>query len=295
MAIFPLVIADEVVGVVGLYAGENEFFHKGELKLLGELTGDIAFAIDHIEKQEKIDYLAYYDVLTGLANRSLFLERTAQYIRAAHGGKHKLALYLIDLERFKNINDSLGRPAGDALLRQVAEWLIENVGDANLLARVGADHFCVVLPNIKRVGDVTRMLERTLQSFLSHPFRLDDAVFRISAKVGVALFPSDGAGRRYPCSRTPSPPSRTPKRAAIGYLCYAEKMTASMAGRLTLENRLRQALERREFVLHYQPKVNLVSGKLTGCEALLRWNDPQTGLVAPGKIHPHPRGDRPHT
>src|SRR5205085_4608886 len=113
----------EVVGVLVLYASESEFFHEEEMKLLTELIGDIAFAIDHIEKEEKLNYLAYYDVLTGLANRNLFLERVAQSMRSAVSGGQKLALYLIDLERFKNINDSLGQAAGDALLRQVADWL----------------------------------------------------------------------------------------------------------------------------------------------------------------------------
>jgi diguanylate cyclase (GGDEF)-like protein/PAS domain S-box-containing protein len=285
MAMFPLLIADDVVGVVGLYADESEFFHEGELKLLTELTGDIAFAIDHIEKQEKLDYIAYYDVLTGLANRSLFLERTAQYIRSALSGRRNLALYLIDLERFKNINDSLGRPAGDALLRQVAEWLTLNVGDANLLARVGADHFAVVLPDIKRVGNVARLLEKSIQSFLSHPFRLNDAVFRISAKVGVALFPDDGADADTLFKNAESALKKA-KASGERYLCYAQKMTASVAGRLTLENQLRLALERNEFVLHYQPKVNLASGELTGAEALLRWNDPRTDMVPPSRFIP---------
>ncbi len=209
----------------------------------------------------------------------------AQYIRIAHGSPRKLALYLIDLERFKNINDSLGRPAGDALLRQVADWLIQNVGDANLLARVGADHFGIVLPNIKRAGDAVRLLEKTMQSFLNHPFRLDDAVFRISAKTGVALFPDDGADADTLFKNAESA-LKNAKAGGDRYLCYAEKMSASVAGRLTMENRLRQALERNEFVLHYQPKVNIASGRLTGCEALLRWNDPQTGLVPPGRFIP---------
>ena len=109
MVALPLLVSDEVAGVLVLYASEREFFHEEELTLLTELAGDIAFAIDHIDKQERLNYLAYYDVLTGLANRSLFLERVAQYIRSAASGGHKLALYLIDLERFKNISDSLGR------------------------------------------------------------------------------------------------------------------------------------------------------------------------------------------
>lgn len=285
MAIFPLIVADDVVGVVGLYAGESEFFHEGEMKLLTELTSDIAFAIDHIENQEKLDYIAYYDVLTGLANRSLFLERTAQYIRIARGARRKLALYMIDLERFKNINDSLGRPAGDALLRQVAEWLTRNVGDANLLARLGADHFGVVLPDVRRVGDVAGLLEKTMQSFLGHAFRLNDSEFRISAKIGVAVYPSDGLDADTLFKNAESALKKA-KESGSRYLCYAQNMTASVAGRLTLENQLRQALEHNEFVLHYQPKINLVSGELTGAEALLRWNDPRTGLVPPGRFIP---------
>ena len=162
MAILPLIVSDEAIGVLALYASEIEFFHEEELKLLTELAGDIAFAIDHIDKQEQLDYLAYYDALTGLANRSLFLERVAQYMRSAASGRHKLAVGLIDLERFKNINDSLGRPAGDALLKQVAEWLTRSLGDANLAARVGADHFAVVMPEVKQEGSVVALLDKTI-------------------------------------------------------------------------------------------------------------------------------------
>src|ERR1035437_7295267 len=119
----PLIVSDEAIGVLALYASEIELFHAEEMKLLTELAGDIAFAIDHIDKQERLNYLAYYDVLTGLANRTLFLERVAQSIRSAVSGGHKLAVALLDLERFKNINDSLGQAAGEELLRQVAQWL----------------------------------------------------------------------------------------------------------------------------------------------------------------------------
>src|SRR3984957_17240908 len=192
MAVLPLIIGGTVVGVVALYAYEIEFFHSGEMRVLTGITGDIAFAIDHIEKQERLDYLAYYDVLTGLAKKALFLERTAQYIRGAASGRRKLALYLIDLERFKNINDSLGRPAGDLLLKQVAAWLTQIVGDANLLARVDADHFGIVVPGFKNVRDVMRLLKKTMLEFLSHPFQLNEAVFRIAAKVGVAVCPDNG-------------------------------------------------------------------------------------------------------
>jgi len=285
MAVFPLIIGGPVVGVVALYAYEMEFFHDGEMKLLTEFTGDIAFAIDHIEKQERLDYLAYYDVLTGLANRALFLERTAQYIRSAASGRRKLALFLIDLERFKNINDSLGRPAGDLLLKQVAAWLTQIVGDANLLARVDADHFGVVLPGIKHARDVMRLLKKTMLAFLSHPFQLNEAVFRIAAKVGAAVCPDDATDADT-LFRNAESALKKAKTSGDKFLFYSQNMSVSVVGRLTLENQLRQALERQQFVLFFQPKMNLLSGKVTGAEALLRWNDPLTGLVAPNRIIP---------
>jgi diguanylate cyclase (GGDEF)-like protein len=285
VAIFPLIVSDDAVGVLVLYANEIEFFQKEEMKLLTDLVGDIAYAIDHLDKQERLDYLAYYDVLTGLANRSLFLERVAQYMRSAASGGHKLAVFLIDLERFKNINDGLGRPAGDALLRQVAEWMTHNLGDANLLARVGADHFATVLPQIKQDGDLAQLLEKWTQAFMDHPFHLNDAVFRVAVKVGGALFPDDGADADT-LFKNAEAALKKAKAGGERYLFYTQKMTEAVAGKLSLENQLRQALDNEEFVLHYQPKVSLVSGKLTGAEALIRWNDPRTGLVPPGRFIP---------
>jgi GGDEF domain-containing protein len=120
MVKLPLIVADEAIGVFVLYASEPEFFHEEELRLLTQLTGDVAFAIDHIAKQERLDYLAYYDALTGLANRTLFLDRLAQFVRGAAGTGAPLAVGIIDLERFRNVNDSLGRSAGDTLLRAVS-------------------------------------------------------------------------------------------------------------------------------------------------------------------------------
>ena len=282
---FPLTVTGRPEAVIALFAGELDFFDDEETRLLLELAGNISFALDHIEKEKKINYLAYYDVLTGLANRTLFLERVAQYIRSAVSGGHKLALFLIDLERFKNINDSLGQSAGDALLRQVAEWLTRNEGDANLLARVGADHFAAVLPVVKQEGDVARIIEKTMEAFLEHPFRLNDAVFRIAHKVGIALFPDDGANADT-LFRNAEAALKKAKASGERYLFHTQKMTESVASRLTLENQLRQALDKGEFVLHYQPTVNLASGKLTSTEALIRWNDPRTGLVPPDRFIP---------
>jgi diguanylate cyclase (GGDEF)-like protein len=285
IAILPLIVADEAVGVLALYASEREFFHEEEMKLLTDLTGDIAFAIDHIEKGEKLNYLAYYDALTGLANRTLFLERVAQYMRSALSGGHKLAVLVMDLERFKNINDSLGQAAGDALLKQVAEWLRRNAGDVNVLARLGSDHFAAVLPEVKPEGDLARLLEKTMAAFLDHPFQLNDSIFRVAVKVGVALFPDDGSDADT-LFKNAEAALKKAKASGDRYLFYTQKMTETVARKLTLENQLRQGLDQEEFVLHYQPKVNLESRKLTSAEALIRWNDPRTGLVPPGRFIP---------
>jgi diguanylate cyclase (GGDEF)-like protein len=285
IAVLPLIVAERAIGVFVLYTSKREFFEAEGLVLLKELAGNVAFAIDHIEKQEQLDRFAYYDALTGLANRSLFLDRVTQYMRSAARDGHQLAVFLIDLERFKKFNDSVGRPAGDALLKQVAEWLAQNVGDVNVLARVGADHFAAVLREVTNEADVARLLERTIAAFLNHPFSLNEVVYRIAAKVGVALFPDDGADADT-LFKNAEAALKKAKVSGDRYLFYAPKMTDTVAGSLGLENRLRHALEREEFVLHYQPKVNLASGKLTGAEALIRWNDPQGGLVAPARFIP---------
>jgi diguanylate cyclase (GGDEF)-like protein/PAS domain S-box-containing protein len=283
--VLPLVVEKETFGILTLYAPERNFFDDEEIKLLNGLAGDISFGLEFIAKEEKVDYLAYYDVLTGLANRSLFLERVAQYICSAVSGGHRLAVFFLDLERFRNINDSLGRPAGDALLKQVAEFLSRDVADANLLARVGADHFAIVLPALKQEGNVARLLDKKIRAFLDHPFRLNDTEFRIPVKVGVALFPDDGADADT-LFKNAEAALKKAKASGERYLFYTQGMTETVAGNLTLENQLRQALDKSEFVLHYQPKVNLVSGKLTGAEALIRWDDPRTGLVPPARFIP---------
>jgi diguanylate cyclase (GGDEF)-like protein/PAS domain S-box-containing protein len=285
-ACFPLTVTGRPDAVIALFAGELDYFDDEEARLLLELAGNISFAVDHIEKAEKLNYLAYYDVLTGLANRSLFLEWVALYMRSAVRRGHKLALFVIDLERFKNINDSLGQSAGDALLRQVAKWLTRNaVGDGNLVARVGVDHFAVVLPEVKQESNVVRLLEKWIEAFLEHRFHLNDAVFRISHKVGIALFPDDGVDADT-LFKNAEAALKKAKASGDRYLFYTQKMTETVAGKLTLENQLRQALDKGEFVLHYQPKVNLASGKLASAEALIRWNDPRTGLVLPGRFIP---------
>jgi diguanylate cyclase (GGDEF)-like protein len=223
--------------------------------------------------------------LTGLANRSLFLERVGQYLRGEASDRHGTAVLFIDLNRFRNVNDSLGRPAGDALLRHVADWLARNRGDANLVARLDADHFGVVLPNGAPGRDLARLLDEMLKTLVAQPFCLEDTVVRTSATVGIAMFPNDGANAET-LFRNAEAALKKAKARGNRYLFYTSAMTDTAQGKLSLETRLREALERDEFVLYYQPKVSLSTGLLTGAEALIRWNDPEMGLTPPNEFIP---------
>ena len=285
LATLPLHRAGVPIGMLALYADEIGAFDEEEEHQLVELATNLSFAIDHIEKERKLNYLAYYDVLTGLANRTLFLNRVTHYLRSAVSGRKKLAVFLIDLDRFKNINDSLGQLAGDKLLKQVAKWLTREVGDANLLARLDADHFAVVIPEIGQEDDVALLVEGWMKALRDHPFGVKTATFRISAKVGISMYPEDGSNADT-LFKHAEVALKQAKASRNRYLFHTPKMTEMMAGKFVLENQLRQALDKHEFMLHYQPKMNMVSGKLTGAEALIRWNDPRTGLVPPGRFTP---------
>jgi diguanylate cyclase (GGDEF)-like protein/PAS domain S-box-containing protein len=285
VGVFPLTLAGKVVAILALFSAEPGIFDEEEMRLLHEMAGDISFALEHIDKLERLNYLAYYDELTGLANRTLFMERAAQLLAGERHGDRGVAICVADLERFKHINYSLGRPAGDELLRQVSEWLKRFLGSADCIARVGADQFAIIWPRVVSKSRLTRQIDRAMEEFTVHPFNLNDAVYRMSIRIGVALAPADGdeADTLFKYAEAALKES---KKRGERYLYYSQDMTASVMRKLTLENQLRHAIERREFVLHYQPKLDLASGALTGAEALIRWNDPRTGLVPPASFIP---------
>ncbi|MBC7918389.1 MAG: EAL domain-containing protein [Rhodoferax sp.] len=285
LACFALSATGEPDAVLALKSSECNVFDDEEMKLLTELAGDISFALDHIEKADRLKYLAYYDALTGLANRSLFLERAAQYLRDAEQGGYGMAVFIVDIERFKNINDSMGQAAGDALLIQVGIWAVRHAGDAMMVARIDADHFALVMPRIRADGDMEHFTEATLSAFNTHVFRLHDAVFRISAKIGVAIFPEAGSDAETLFKRAEAALKHA-KSHGDSYVIYTQSLSDAVKGKPSLENQLRQAIDNQEFVLHYQPKVSLLTGKMVGAEALIRWNDPVSGLVSPAHFIP---------
>jgi len=285
VVVLPLTIGQKPVGVFVLYASEPDVFDDEEMALLIEIAGDISFAIDNIKKEEKLNYLAYYDAITGLPNRSLFYDRLNQYIYDAKSGQ-KMAVLAIDLERFRTINETFGRHLGDMLLKMVAERLISMGMDGVHLARVSADCFVKVLPDIKEEADIVHFLENQVTAALNEPFKLEGKELRLSARVGIAIFPNDGKDADI-LFRNAEAALKKAKFSVDHYSFYTPELNARVAEKLTLENKLRRALEQEQLVLHYQPKVDLKSNLIDGLEALIRWNDPETGLlVPPGEFIP---------
>jgi diguanylate cyclase (GGDEF)-like protein/PAS domain S-box-containing protein len=283
VAVLPLLLGGEAVGVMVLYTSEAGFFDAEEMKLLTELAGDIAFALDHIEKASRLDYLAYYDSLTGLANRRLFHERLEQHLHATKE-EGKCALALMNVERFKAINDSLGRQAGDALLSQLGQRLIRAARQENV-ARFGGDNFAILLPEIKGRSEALRRIERIWHECFGPPFCLNGAELRVVAKSGIALHPNDGADAEALVASAESALKKAQK-SGERHEFHSRALSAGAAARFALENQLRQALEKEEFVLHYQPKVDLDTRAIVGVEALIRWQSPELGLVPPMKFIP---------
>ncbi|HWS67810.1 MAG TPA: EAL domain-containing protein [Steroidobacteraceae bacterium] len=284
MIAMPLLVADEAVGVLVLYAEETGFFDHEELKLLKDLAGDISFALDYIGKEERLAYVSYYDTLTGLPNRQLFFDRLAQALKVARAEGRELAVMIIDLQDFKRVNDTLGRDAGDRVLKELSSRLKRTTAESAAPARIGGDRFAVVAPNLS-AANVARWIDEWVVDAFAEPLTVDGVELRTSVKVGIALFPTDAD-----TAETLFVNAEAALKRAIGaadpYLFYSPEMNARIAERLHVESRLRKALNERQFVLHYQTKVDLATRQIRGLEALIRWNDPEEGLVLPDDFVP---------
>jgi len=283
LVVLPLLLEDAVAGVLTLYAKEPDFFNPDELKLLDELAGDISFALDHLAKKETVNYLAYYDVLTGLPNRTLFIERTNQFLQLSLQAGTMTALILLDIERFRYINDTLGRHGGDAVLKMIAQRLVPLVGAQSSLARVGADVFAIAISSVAEASDIAHFVEKQINSCFAQPFSVGNSELRISARLGVSVSPGDGRDVDTLYKNAESALLKA-KEIQEPYLFYAPEMNARVTETLNIENKLRKAVEEQQFVLHYQPKYDSKSRRIIGMEALIRWNDPETGLVPPFKF-----------
>jgi diguanylate cyclase (GGDEF)-like protein len=237
---------------------------------------------DQLAAQEHVRHMAYHDALTGLANRAKLEEHVTAALARARRHRHSAAVLYIDLDRFKLVNDTLGHAAGDELLRQVAGRLAERTRATDLLARHGGDEFMLLLADLD--GDARATAGRVahdLLETLERPFTLEGHEFEIAASIGIAAYPDDGAAMPDVLKRADSALYHA-KRDGRGTIRFAAGGEAPATGQLTLTARLRRALARDELELHYQPVFRVDTRRPVAVEALLRWNDPERGMVAPG-------------
>ena len=282
----PLIVENAVAAVLGLYAKGANVFTDQERKLLTELAANISFALEHIGKAQKIEYLAYNSEQTGLPNRTLFRDRLQQRIANAQGDRRKsFSVMMLDIERFRHINDSLGRPAGDDLLRQLAERLKGSIEDTDALAHLGGDYFAIATRRAEGGEGVAQLLEQILTGISEQAFPVGGEDLRISPRAGIALYPADGA-EADGLLKNAEAALKEAKRMGHRYQFYAPQMNARVAEQLKLENELRRAILEEQFVLHYQPRVELAGGRVCGLEALIRWAHPERGLVPPAEFIP---------
>lgn len=276
----------QVIGTFALYYRrfdrlEPDPFHQ---KLINACTDLCALALEREQARRRIRQLAFYDPLTQLPNRSLLLAQADKALKTAAHEKSPLAIIFINLDRFKQINDSLGRPAGDKLLCTVARRMLAQVRPQDIVGRLSGDEFVVALPNCsspEAVGFVER-----LQTLLAQPLEIDRLTLTCSASCGISMFPADGRDMETLLHRADMATHQAKTAGRGHYSFFSPEMNRHAQERLALETALRQALQANGLHLHYQPQIELDSGSLCGVEALARWTDAQLGNVSPARFIP---------
>ena len=238
------------------------------------------------QRDSQIERISNYSPLTNLPNRQFFLEKLEQDIAHAQRGNSLVAVLSINLDQFKQINDSFGHPMGDVLLQIIAERLKKQAKAGDTVAHLGVDEFGFVLPGIGSAQAAADAAQRLIDLFAREPVLIGDNEVFVTACIGIALYPLDGVDANTLLKNTDAALHHAKDESRGSFQYYAKQMNATAWQRLTLETELRRALERNEFVLHYQPKVALASGKVVGMEALLRWQSPERGLIAPSEFIP---------
>jgi len=296
-AVLPLRVDEAIAGVFCVYAGEPGFFTSALTALLEEMARDIAFAranyrreTNLVSSRERLRYLAHYDPLTGLPNRDLFRERLTQALTRCRRHGHQGALLHLDLDRFKQVNTSLGHEAGNELLRQVARVLEQVQRREDTLARIGADEFLLLAEELddSRVATVNkaRLIAEKLRAAVYRGYDLAGQRVHMTLSAGVTLFPEDGDGVDRLLSYANTAMHRAKSAGGDGLRFFDPGMEVDARARMTLEHELRQALEQGQLELYYQPQWDAGGDLQTGFEALLRWRHPQRGVVEPGAFLP---------
>lgn len=275
----------QVLGTTALYFPESRAPGDDELRIMPSIADLAAVAINILEARARIRNLSDYDALTGLPNRSRFQQLLEAELQQAGRRDQAAGLLCIDLDRFKIANDRLGQDAGDTVLRQTAHHLRQAVGKADDVARLGADEFAVLVRNPPSLESLKRLADSLLKA-LAQPVQLGDREFLSTVSIGVCRFPEDGSDAHALMRAADLAMCQAKVHGGNAVSHYGAEMVAASVGRLELQAELRGAAGRNEFMLMYQPKLDLASGRLTGVEALIRWHHPRLGLLPPANFIP---------
>jgi diguanylate cyclase (GGDEF)-like protein len=284
VAALPLFIDGTAIGVINLYSAQNDVFDEAEVGVLLELTANLGFALQYLEKDEAVHFLSYFDSLTGLAKRPLFCQRLAQILAVGQpdGGG---TVVVFDVQKLGAINDTLGRYVGDRLLEGIAARLKQTFLDPDRVAYFGGGTFAVMLEGGTNKTDTARMLRNPAAQAFVEPFKIDGQELRPTIRSGVAFHPADGDNADALVQNAEAA-LKVAREDGEKYMLYGLITQRPTSRSLALEARLAGALDRQEFLLHYQPKVNIATGAVEGVEALLRWQDSEDGLVPPSLFVP---------
>ncbi|MBE7437804.1 MAG: EAL domain-containing protein [Spirochaetales bacterium] len=283
LVVLPLSADNRVVATLSLVSGTANLFDQDELRLLGELAADVSFALEHQKRRAQANFLAFHHPSTGLPNRLHFEQQLGMQLRNRAVEHRQAALAVLDLERFRYVNETLGRHAGDLLLRSVARRLTEAAGNDLLVAHLERDHFGLFFVDIVEAEEVLQRLNDLRERCFAAPFDIQEQDLLVSCRAGIALFPDDGTDADVLLRNAESARIRA-RNERESVLFYRSEMNARVTEHLVMENNLRLAITEKHFLLHYQPRIDLTNGRLCGLEALIRWQHPITGIIPPLKF-----------
>lgn len=269
-----------ILGTFTLFTESSAALSNEDLSLISIATDVSSIAIEGKRAEEKAIRLAHYDEVTKLPNRFLFNQYLSKALVYAEATKGTLAVLLLDLDRFKAINDSFDHDEGDKVLCNIASQLRQTLSESDTIARVGGDEFMLLLDRYKTPRELTDIADKLLQ-VVATPFEINGQELQISASIGIAVYPDDGIDAQILMKNSEIAMYRAKHKGKNNYQFYDAHMNVHTIERLSFEAQLRRALENREFVVFYQPKVSVLSGKIVGAEALIRWNHPENGIVLP--------------
>ena len=284
LACLPLRVDNTPVGSFLCGTGADSVIDHDEMKLLEEVAANLSFALQYLDKREAVHFLSYFEPLTGLAKRALFCERLSRLLTRGAASLPRLAVTALDIDHLAVINDSFGRHTGDRLLQSVADRLKTHYPDSEQLAHLGGGTF-VCMSAIPQSASQESHSHESLHRIFDRPFSVDGREIIARIKSGVACYPDDGREANELVQNAEAA-LKEAKASGEQYLHHRIEMNSELARRVALEHRLRDALAGEQFRLHYQPKIDLRSGRIVGAEALLRWEDPEAGLTSPAVFLP---------